>query len=228
MNIIVTGAGRGIGFETVRAFSAMPGHRIIAISRNIEALKALTDQQSVVIPVAFDLAQGDIPAKLLPEIIKHVDTLDIVINNAGFLVSKPFTQIAATDFDMIFNTNVRVPFMLVQALFSMLQKGSHIVNIGSMGGYPGSKKFNGLSAYSASKAAVASLSECMAEEFKPQGISVNCLALGSVQTEMLALAFPGLKAPLTAAEMGQFICNFAMTGNKFFNGKVLPVSATTP
>jgi NAD(P)-dependent dehydrogenase (short-subunit alcohol dehydrogenase family) len=68
----------------------------------------------------------------------------------------------------------------------------------------------------------------MAEEFKPKGISVNCLALGSVQTEMLAKAFPGFKAPLTAAEMGNFISNFALNGNKIFNGKVLPVSLSTP
>ena len=97
-----------------------------------------------------------------------------------------------------------------------------------MGGFQGSSKFPGLSLYSASKGAVAVLTEAMAEEFKDEGISVNCLALGAVQTEMLEEAFPGYKAPLSADEMGKYIAGFALTGNRYFNGKILPVSVSTP
>ncbi len=110
----------------------------------------------------------------------------------------------------------------------MMSKGSHIVNISSMGGFQGSSKYKGLSYYSASKAAIACLTECLAREFKEMGISVNCLALGSVQTEMLNEAFPGYKAPVSAEEMGEFIAEFALKGNKFFNGKILPVAVTNP
>jgi short-subunit dehydrogenase len=97
-----------------------------------------------------------------------------------------------------------------------------------MGGFQGSAKFPGLSYYSASKAALACISECLAGELKELEIIVNCLAPGSVQTEMLEDAFPGYKAPVSAREMGKFIGDFALTGNRFFNGKIIPVALTTP
>jgi NAD(P)-dependent dehydrogenase (short-subunit alcohol dehydrogenase family) len=105
---------------------------------------------------------------------------------------------------------------------------AHIVNISSMGGFQGTSKFPGLSAYSSSKAALSGLTECLAEELKDKNIAVNCLAIGAVQTEMLAKAFPGYKAPLSAKQMAEFICNFSLTGHLYFNGKIIPVSSTTP
>ena len=89
-------------------------------------------------------------------------------------------------------------------------------------------KFPGLAAYSSSKGAVITLSELLAEEYKEQQISFNVLALGAVQTEMLEEAFPGYKAPVSASEMADYIFNFALNGNKFYNGKILQVSSTTP
>ena len=119
--------------------------------------------------------------------------------------------------------------MLQQSLFKVvLQKGSHVVTISSMGGIQGSMKFAGLAAYSSSKGAVITLSELLAEEYKGSGIAFNVLALGSVQTEMLAEAFPGYQAPISAAKMADYIYNFTLTGNQFYNGKVLQVSSTTP
>jgi NAD(P)-dependent dehydrogenase (short-subunit alcohol dehydrogenase family) len=97
-----------------------------------------------------------------------------------------------------------------------------------MGGFQGSAKYKGLSYYSASKAALACLSECLAAEFATSGINVNCLALGAVQTEMLEEAFPGYKAPVDAKTMARFISDFALNGHKFFNGKVLPVAIDNP
>ena len=72
------------------------------------------------------------------------------------------------------------------------------------------------------------LTELLAEEYKESGISFNVLALGAVQTEMLAEAFPGYKAPTTAKEMANYIYDFALTGNKYYNGKILQVSSSTP
>jgi NAD(P)-dependent dehydrogenase (short-subunit alcohol dehydrogenase family) len=117
---------------------------------------------------------------------------------------------------------------IIQSLYKYMHAGSHILNIGSMGGFQGSSKFVGLSAYSASKAALHTLTECLAQEFAEKGIAVNCLALGSAQTEMLEKAFPGYQSPVMAFEMGKYIADFALTGHKFFNGKVLPVALSTP
>jgi len=97
-----------------------------------------------------------------------------------------------------------------------------------MGGIQGSMKFAGLAAYSSSKGAVITLSELLAEEFKEQQIAFNVLALGAVQTEMLEEAFPGYQANISANKMAHYILNFALTGNEFYNGKILQVSSSTP
>jgi NAD(P)-dependent dehydrogenase (short-subunit alcohol dehydrogenase family) len=107
-------------------------------------------------------------------------------------------------------------------------KTGHVVTISSMGGVQGSMKFAGLSAYSSSKGAVITLTELWAEEFKETGPSFNVLALGAVQTEMLAEAFPGYVAPVTAIEMATYIQEFALHGHKMYNGKLLQVSNSTP
>ena len=97
-----------------------------------------------------------------------------------------------------------------------------------MGGFQGSIKFPGLAAYSTSKAAICSFTELFAEEYKDSGISMNCLCLGAVQTEMLQEAFPGYEAPMNPEEMAEFICEFTLNAHRWMNGKVIPVSLSTP
>ncbi|MEI6576361.1 MAG: SDR family oxidoreductase [Bacteroidota bacterium] len=234
MNIIITGAGRGIGFALCQEFLKEPGHTIIAISRSLEALNAMsgsasyaTLNMSTLIPFRFDLSMGAY-SELKAFVEMHFDKLDVLVNNAGQLINKPFEQLSVVDFDAMFDTNVKAVFRTTQILLPLMQPDTHIVNISSMGGYQGSAKFPGFSLYSASKGAVAVLTECLAEEFKEKGIKVNALALGSVQTEMLAEAFPGYAAPLLPAQMAVYIKDFALNGHKVFNGKVLPVALSTP
>jgi short-subunit dehydrogenase len=160
----------------------------------------------------------------------HVTHIDILINNAGDLINKPFRDTSLEEIERIFRINVFAPSLLIRELLPLMgkQDTTHVVNIGSMGGYQGSVKFPGLSIYSASKAALACLSECLNEEFKEGGIAFNCLALGSVQTEMLEEAFPGYKAKLQPEEMAAFISNFALTAHRQMRGKVVPVALGNP
>jgi NAD(P)-dependent dehydrogenase (short-subunit alcohol dehydrogenase family) len=109
-----------------------------------------------------------------------------------------------------------------------INSNGHVLNISSMGGVDGTSKFPGLAAYSSSKGAVNILTELLAEEYKDSGPAFNALALGAVQTEMLEQAFPGFQAPVSAAEMAVYVLNFALQGQQFFNGKILPVSSSTP
>jgi short-subunit dehydrogenase len=88
-----------------------------------------------------------------------------------------------------------------------------------MGGIQGSLKFAGLAAYSSSKGAVITLSELLAEEYKERRAFPLMFCMGSVQTEMLEEAFPGYQAPISANEMANYIYDFTLTGNKYFNGK---------
>lgn len=224
MNILITGAGKGIGLEIAKLF-AENKHNTIAISRNIKSLEEFDN--NLLHPISFDLTSDDF-SLLFAEINRSFKNIDVLINNAGLLVNKPFTDLTVSDFDNVFNTNVRAVFKLTQTLLPIFNKKSHIVNISSMGGVQGSSKFPGLSLYSASKGAISILTECLAEELKENEISVNALALGAVQTEMLEEAFPDYKAPLSASEMAKYIYDFALTGHKYYNGKILPISLSTP
>lgn len=232
MDIIITGAGKGIGFEVVKQLLENKAHRIIAISRNVNQLNQLQqemDRDNLFI-IACDLADDKAFAQCLDIIKSTFSSIDILINNAGSLINKRFENTDFTDLQQVFKTNVFVPFLLTQQLeFLMGKKNtSHVINIGSMGGFQGSAKFVGLSAYSMSKAALANMTECLAEEWKDKNIKINCLALGAVQTEMLSDAFPNYKAPTQPKEMAEFIVAFALSGYRSFNGKVLPVSISTP
>jgi len=230
MNIIITGASRGIGRQLALNLAAREGNKVIAISRDETKLNSLHKEvtdASKLIPVPFDLQEGDYDA-LAIEIRRHFSEIHVLVNNAGVLINKKIAKLTADDFDLMMNINVKAAFLLSQALIPLFEPESHIVNISSMGGFQGSAKFPGLSLYSASKGALAVLSECLAEELRDYGISVNCLALGAAQTEMLSEAFPGYKAPLSAKEMACFIADFAMTGQRYYNGKILPLSLSTP
>jgi NAD(P)-dependent dehydrogenase (short-subunit alcohol dehydrogenase family) len=232
-NIVITGCSSGIGYELVKSFSEEAGYRIIAISRNEQKLARLAQetesQPSKVYIVSFDLVGGDYNSlgQSINQFIGN-DGIDLIISNAGALINKPFKEPNDADYSLMFDTNVKAVFKMIQSLSSLLNTGSHVVNISSMGGYQGSAKFTGLSLYSASKGALAVLTECMAEEFKEEKISFNCLALGAVQTEMLATAFPGYKAPLEADEMASYIKDFGLTAHRYMNGKIIPLSLSTP
>ncbi len=243
MNCIVTGASRGIGYETVKALSKLTGHQIIAVARTPELLASLNNEcraagaQSSIHPIAADLGKPESLNQLVKQASLLFSRVDVLINNAGLFLNKPFQDISDSELGRLYEVNVLGVFRLIRELVPLLGSKatantgagpSHVVNISSMGGVQGSTKFKGLSAYSSAKGALAVLTECLAEELKTQFITVNCLALGAVQTEMLEKAFPGYKAPLSAAQMGAYIANFALTGQEFFNGKILEVSLSTP
>jgi NAD(P)-dependent dehydrogenase (short-subunit alcohol dehydrogenase family) len=234
MNIIVTGASSGVGFEAVLEFILTNKHKVVALARSEDKLGRLLEiakglnPDCVLYPVAFDIVHDDYH-HLQQFINSHLDgQVDILINNAGILINKPFAELLETDFVEMLQSNFIGHVRITQSLLSYMPAGSHILNIGSMGGFQGSAKFPGLSAYSASKAALHTLTECLAQELTEQQIRVNCLALGSAQTEMLEKAFPGYESPVMAFEMGKYIADFALTGHRFFNGKILPVAVTTP
>lgn len=224
-NVVITGTSRGIGFELAKMF-ANNGHKVLAVSRNTNPLTVLNHKNISVISV--DISKSTDLKKVTDFIKNKWKQVDILINNAGKLINKPFTDLTSDDFLEVYKVNVFGVAELTKNLIPFLQKGSHVVTISSMGGIQGSMKFPGLAAYSSAKGAVITLSELLAEEYKEQQIAFNVLALGAVQTEMLEEAFPDYKAPLSAEEMASYIYDFSLTGNKFYNGRVLQVSSTTP
>lgn len=233
MNIVLTGASSGIGFEAALEFTLNKDNKVVCIARSADKLRKLLEiakgitPDCTLLPVEFDIVNDDYAA-LVPFLKEKLGHIDILINNAGELINKPFSETTSVDMANMFESNVLGHFNMIQNLLPLMRNDSHIVNIGSMGGFQGSVKFPGLSAYSASKAALHTLTECLAFELLETGIKVNCLALGSAQTEMLEQAFPGYQSPVMAFEMGKYVADFARTGHKFFNGKIIPVAVTTP
>jgi len=231
MNIVITGASSGIGREAALRLAGDPQNRVFVIARREHALMSLAEEceNGNIVAIPFDIA---VTRSSLRELKNSLSAdpgrIDILINNAGFLVNKPFELHTEDEVASTVAVNFTGPAALISELLPLFGMGSHVVNIGSMGGFQGSLKFTGLSWYSAAKGALAILTEALAAEYADRGISFNCLCPGSVQTEMLSKAFPGFTAPVSPAEMGAFVADFALNGNKFFNGKILPVALSVP
>ena len=221
--IVVTGASKGIGLEIVR-FLVAQGHTVYALSRDIKALGSSKKLH----PIAIDLTDEESLIKLAEQLSSNQISIDALINNAGSLINQSFSTTTKNDFEAIYRVNVFGLASITRLLLPLISSKGHVVNISSMGGISGSAKFPGLSAYSSSKGAVNILTELLAEEYKETGPFFNGLALGAVQTEMLAKAFPGFQAPLSAEEIAPYIAQFALTGQQFYNGKILPISSSTP
>ena len=234
MKVIITGAGKGIGYELAKIFSNEKRAEIFIISRSEGKLNILKDEclrinnGASIHTIAANLTSDDDFSDVINKIGRgHID---ILVNNAGLLINKKYEDFNAAEVQALIQTNFIMPARLIAALLPEMggTLPTHVVNIGSMGGFQGSFKFPGLSYYSASKAALANLTECLATEFKDSNIIFNCLAFGSVKTEMFSDAFPGFEARLTAMQAAEFIYNFAVKGYNYFNGKILPVSVSTP
>lgn len=223
--IVIVGASRGIGKALIDNLASNKDYHIIALARNIDLMRKNFKSYENVSCFTLDLSSN--VRNQIIGIFSDIDKVDVLINNAGILVNKPFTDITANDFTMSYQVNVIGVMETVQELVSKMEK-SHIVNISSIGGFQGSVKFPGLTAYSTSKAALCSFTELFAEEYKETEIKMNCLCLGAVQTEMLEEAFPGYEAPVSAEKMAAFISDFALSSHQWMNGKIIPVSLSTP
>ena len=235
MNILITGAGNGIGFALTSLLAKNKTHKIIAVSRNTDKLnKSVSDGYSNIMPFQCDITIAEQRHALQHFAQTQFSSLDVLVKNAGQLINKPFETLTETDYVQMLTINCVAPALIIKDLLPLLLKNtegsqkSHVVNISSMGGFQGSIKFPGLSAYSMSKAAMANLTECLAAEYAEKGIVFNTLALGAVNTPMLLNAFPSYTANQSPEEMAVFIADFAINGSKYFNGKVLQVSTTTP
>lgn len=213
---IVTGAGKGLGFETTKQLLS-EGHLVTAISRNIEQLSAIQNGNLKVL-------KADITTDI-KKIIDFIDgtKIDGLLNNAGVLVKNDIHKLTIEDFNFAYVTNAYAPIKLSIELIRNFNKDAHILNIGSMGGYQDTSKFPGMIFYSSSKAALHCMTQCLALELKEFNINVNCLSIGAVDTEMVKQAFPGFQAPISAANMAQFVSWFVVNGAKFFNAQIIPV-----
>ena len=224
---VVTGAGKGLGKACAIAL-AEAGANLIIISRTQKDLNQVSKIIKKFRVKCTSYVCDVTNYHEIKSIINKVKRIDVLINNAGFLVNKSFEDTTLDDFHNIYSTNVFSVAMLIKRTIKYMHEGSNVINISSIGGVQGSVKFPGLSAYSSSKGALNILTEMLAEEYKEKKVHFNSLALGSVQTKMLEKAFPGFKASTSSENMAKYIYNFATEGYKLMNGKVVSISSTTP
>ena len=231
-NIIITGASSGIGFEAAIEL-AIKGNAVVALARSKEKLKNLNQIVKSLNPdanffaVEFDILNDD-EQGLVDFIKQRFNKVDILINNAGALINKPFKELTEFDMAEMYQSNVLGHFRMIKALLPMMNTNSHIVNIGSMGGFQGSSKFAGLSIYSASKAALANLTECLANELGIHGVKVNCFALGAVNTEMLRQAFPNYNSSTQPNQVAKIIADFSLNWGDCVSGQIIPLTFSNP
>ena len=224
--VVIVGASKGIGAELMESFASIDGFRVFGFARNMQLQREKWSLNPFVHCLDIDLTSENLQLQIL-DVLKN-EKVDFLINNAGLLVNKPFMELTPSDILESYKINVLSVFTTIQAILPLMNNQGHIVNISSMGGFQGTMKFAGLAAYSSSKAALVNLTEMLAEEYKHTQLKFNCLCLGAVQTEMLQAAFPGYEAPVQPAEMAEYISDFTRNAWRWMNGKVIPVSLSTP
>lgn len=226
-NVVITGASRGIGYET-SLYLAEEGHEVTAVARSKDRLHTLQQKSEHIIAYPADLTRNQDIQQLANTLQQQHSSVDVLINCAGALVNKPFEELTDEDWQKMLDVNLLAPVRLIRTLLPIFSDGGHILNISSMAGYQGSSKFPGLAAYSAAKGALSILTECLSAELGEHNLSCNALCLGMVQTEMLEEAFPGIEAPVSASSMGRYVGNFSVNGHQLYNGQVLPVNRKDP
>ena len=241
---LVTGASRGIGRATAQALAKLGAHVIVHYGRAADEAEALVAEirgaAGQAVAVQADLAVQEGAASLAAQIRAIVgDHLDILVSNAGISKAAAIEDHSIQDFDNLFATNVRSPFFLVGELLPLFRDGSTIILVSSLvaravPGNPGQPGVPALSAYAATKGAVDTLVKHWASSLGPQGIRVNAVAPGVIETDMssftkseggraLTLSMQALKRIGQPSDIADVIAFLASDGARWITGATIPV-----
>ncbi|HYM61018.1 MAG TPA: SDR family oxidoreductase [Thermoanaerobaculia bacterium] len=222
---IVTGASSGIGAATATALAAR-GAMVALFARSAGKLAEVAARsRDRMLAVTGDVGSPEDVERLFSETEARFGDCDILINCAGMIDPHPFAKTSVEAWDRMFAVNTRGAFLTARrALPAMIARRSGtIVNVASISGVIGPKKFPGFVSYCASKAAVISMTEALAAEVARYGIRVNCVSPGSVDTEMLRRAGPGLVPDMTPEEVARTILFLASPESRPMSGQNLHV-----
>lgn len=224
--VLITGATSGIGKQLCKLY-VKKGWEVWGLGRSQEKLDKLKKELNQIQLIKSDLKEFDI--KSFKKQTKELKKLNLLINNAGYLKKQSLTELDINDFIDTYKVNVFSVHQIIQAVLTKLKKSKNasIINIGSAGGVTNTLKFQGMSAYSSSKGALSIYSECIATELRTEGINVNCLALGAVDTKMLNQAFPDTNYKVEAKKMASYVYSFSQE-SKIINGQTLIIANNNP
>lgn len=229
---IVTGASRGIGAATAEALDRQ-GARVLLHGRDEEALRIVAaGLENDPVVVASDLADAKTPATLAAVALDRLGGVDILVNNAAVAIRQPSEELQSDAIDEMLATNVRAPLLLIAALIPPMraQRSSSIINLSTVSALRGTPR---RAAYAASKGAITAASRSLAIELGPDGIRVNVVAPGAVDTALWAKnrAIPGVieqieaQTPLrrwgTVEDIADVIVFLASDSARFITGETL-------
>lgn len=196
LNVIVTGASRGIG-RAVAVELARRGARLSLVARSPEGLeevgKAAAEAGADAIAIPVDLTHPEAPAAVVAQTVEHLGAIDVLINNAGAALGKPFRDTTIEEWQLLMDLNARVPFFLTQQCLPYLLESQvrTVVNISSV---VGRKGYPQQSAYGASKHALIGLTKSLARELQSEGVRFHVVAPGSVATDMIQAVRPDIES----------------------------------
>ena len=183
---LITGASKGIGYSIAEVFAAA-GAKVVIASRKQDSLDELANKLKgkgyEVCGFSCNVGNIDELSKLVDKTVEKYGTIDILVNNAAANpVFGPIHETSLEAFDKIMNVNVKAPFELMKLCFPFLRKSSSpsVINISSVGGI---SPESGLGIYSASKAALISMSKGFAKEWGDHKIRVNVICPGLIKTK---------------------------------------------
>ncbi len=219
--IIITGASRGIGAACV-ASCLEAGARVVAVARHMERLQDLQQLDrgdGRLLLSSCDMSQEQEVEALFQTVLHTAGGLHGLVQSAAVFESAPLEDMSLDMWQEVLAVNLTGVFLgLRTALRHMDQHGS-IVNLGSLSGVPGVKKFAGFAAYNTSKYGVWALTECAALEAKAKGIRVNGVAPGAVDTAMLQKAAPGLAPAMSPEEVARVVRFLLSDESRAVNGE---------
>ena len=201
---LVTGGGGGIGREIAAQLKAA-GANVAICGRNVEKLEAAAHAIGGALTLPGDLLDDTYVQSCVDRTVETFGGLDILINNAGVALSKPFAETTIEDFDRVMATNVRAPFILIRSALPQLRKArGRVINIASVVAHKG---YPLQSAYAASKHALLGLSKSLANELYEDGVRVHVISPGGVYTDMAKVARPDLSPDglISAAEVADAV-----------------------
>lgn len=222
---IVTGASSGIG-RAVAELLASRGARVALFSRSLSRLSEIAGAAPErMIAVGGDASDVESVDHLFAHVERRFGPCDILVNSAGMIAPHPMVDTTPEEWDRMFAVNVRATYLTSRrALLRMIErKSGSIVNVASISGVPGPEKFPGFVSYCAAKAAVIGLTEALAVEVKGEGVRVNCVSPGSVDTPMWAEASDGAPAAMSAVDVAETILFLASDASRPMNGQNLHV-----
>jgi len=206
---VVTGAGRGIGAATAVALAAA-GARVVLAARDRRAVDdvagRINDAGGRATAAATDVSDEAAVERLFAE-VSEIGPVSALVCAAGVLTPAPFPETTSAIWAQTLGVNLTGTFLCCRAAFAAMAAagGGRIVTFGSLSGVYATEKFPGLAAYNVSKFGVIGLTEAIAVEGKPHGISAICLSPGAVDTEMLRRANPALRPGLTPDDVADLI-----------------------